>query len=677
MGTTGPAFLEDGELSLILFGGKGGVGKTTCSAATSLHLARRFPDRRILLVSTDPAHSLADSLAGSSLPANLEFREIDFRQSLERFKEAHAQHFREIALRGTFLDEQDISSFLDLSAPGFDELMAFLEIAALLQNQACSCLVVDTAPTGHTLRLLELPRMMRTWLAAFDAMLAKHRFLAQLYGHGSRDAADAFLDELRASMERLAGLLTDPLHCRFVPVMVAEAMSRSETERLVARLNRLHIPVTDVLVNRLAPAESNCPACQDARFRQSRELAKCSPRLTNHAMWGIPLHGGEVRGRECLEAFWDGVGPVHGAANPAARTLLPTSPRVGRSVPPPGPDVRLLLFAGKGGVGKTTLACASALYLAAARQGRKALLFSTDPAHSLSDCLGIRIGPQQVPLAPGLWAMEVDAEAEFAELKGRYLREVEEFFENLLSQAGVDLEFDHEVVQRVLDLAPPGLDEVMALLRAMALFEADAYDLFVLDTAPTGHLIRLLETPELIDCWLKAVFGLFLKYRNVFRLPRIVDYLVGLSKQLKHLRGLLCDPARAQLVAVSIPTEMALAETTDLLAACQAAQVCVSAVFVNQVTLAEACVLCASVAAAEAVVCQHFEQALGGVPRGLVYRCGEPRGLARLAELGRALYEPVGPRGGGVLANSPEPGGVANQPAPLETIEGMVDVRSK
>ncbi len=666
MGTTGPTFLEDGELSLILFGGKGGVGKTTCSAATSLHLARRFPDRRILLVSTDPAHSLSDSLAGAALPANLEYREIDFRQSLERFKEAHAQHFREIALRGTFLDEQDISSFLDLSAPGFDELMAFLEIAALLQSQSCSCLVVDTAPTGHTLRLLELPRLMRTWLGAFDAMLAKHRFLAQLYGRGPRDAADAFLDDLRASMEQLAGLLTDPLHCRFVPVMLAEAMSRNETERLVSRLNRLHIPVTDVLVNRLIPAQSDCPACLDLRARQSRELAKFSPRLAGLTTWGIPLQGGEVRGRESLAAFWDGVERVPGAANPAATTPLPTWPRVERSVPSPGRDVRLLLFAGKGGVGKTTLACASALYLAAARHGKKTLLFSTDPAHSLSDCLGVRIGPRQVPLALGLWAMEVDAEAEFAELKQRYLREVEAFFETLLNRAGVEVEFDHEVVQRVLDLAPPGLDEVMALLRATALFDADEYDLFVLDTAPTGHLIRLLETPELIDRWLKAVFGLFLKYRNVFRLPRIVDYLVGLSKQLKQLRGLLCDPARAQLVAVSIPTEMALAETTDLLAACRAAQVRVSAVFVNQATPAAPCPVCRAVAAAEAVVCRHFEQALDGMPRGLVYRSGEPRGLARLAELGRALYEPVGPPGRCRVAKSPESGGVANQPVPLD-----------
>jgi arsenite/tail-anchored protein-transporting ATPase len=634
-----PAFLEDPQLRLIMFGGKGGVGKTTCSVATALHLAQRFPERAFVLASSDPAHSLFDSLDGTPLPDNLTYRELDFRQSLDEFKRQHAQHFRDIALRGTFLDDDDISRFLELSIPGFDELMAFLDIARWFQDSRGACMVVDTAPTGHTLRLLELPELMRMWIGAFDAMLAKHRYLARLYGTGDRrDASELFLEELQTSVDRLAALLSDPLHCRFVPVMLAEMMSVNETERLIARLADRKIAVTEILVNRLYPLNALCPVCQDAAQHQRSPLRECSVRFAGRALWGIPLRGGEVRGEAALAGFWDEVQQVQEPRG-SERAAACVPPRVEQPIAVPGASVRLLLFAGKGGVGKTTLACATALGLGSSCAGRRTLLFSTDPAHSLGDRVGVPIGPQPVPLVPGVWAMEVDAEAEFVALKQRYLAEVEGFFDALLGRAGLDLEFDHEVIQRLLDLSPPGLDEVMALLRVVALFETGEYDLFVLDTAPTGHLIRLLETPELIDRWLKAVFGLFLKYRQVFRLPKIVDYLVGLSKQLKILRALLADPLQTQLYAVSILTEMALAETRDLVTACQAAQVHVPVLFLNLATPPGDCPLCRSAAAVEAGVRQQFAQRWPGLSQTVVYRCSEPNSLARLTELGHALYQ--------------------------------------
>ena len=635
-----PSFLDDCGLSLLLFGGKGGVGKTTCATATALRLAERFPDRTFLLASSDPAHSLSDSLAGACLPTNLQCREIDFRQSLERFRNAHRQQFCDIAMRGTFLDEEDISRFVDLSAPGFDELMAFLDLAALLRDRSYGCMVIDTAPTGHTLRFLELPELMRTWLVAFDAMLGKHRYLTRLYGGSEqKDGTDLFLEDIEESIRQLGSLLTDPVHCRFIPVMLAEAMSTMETQRLVTRLQQLKIPVKDILVNRLYPERSTCPVCLDSRRCQQRELDIAAARFADVSLWTIPRHGGEVRGALGLKHLWDGLDLFRPAScNVTEPIHLP--PQVESAIPLPGPAVRLLLFAGKGGVGKTTLACASALRLARQYPEKKVLLFSTDPAHSLSDCVELVIGPIEVCLASGLRAIEIDAAAEFESLKQRYLEEVEEFFDSLLGQAGADLAFDHDVVQSIVDLSPPGLDEVMALLRVMTLIEEKQYDLFVLDTAPTGHLIRLLETPELIDHWLKAVFQLFLKYQNVFRLPHMVDYLVGLSKQLKQLRRLLADPEGAQLLAVSIPTEMALEETCDLIGASRRAGVRVPAIFLNLATPPTSCPLCEEVAAAEIAVRRRFAERFSEVPQAIVYRCSEPRGLDRLTELGQALFGP-------------------------------------
>ncbi len=200
-----PAFLENAQLCLLLFGGKGGVGKTTCAAAAALYLAGRFPQRTFLLVSIDPAHSLRDSLGGTVSLANLCCLEMDQRASLAKFKHAHADQLKEIALRGTFLDEEDVNQLMELSIPGFDELMAFTEIAEFLETQAYSCIIVDTAPTGHTLRLLELPELMHCWFQALDAMLAKRRYMVELYrGRYQRDDIDLFLEKRTAAQTAAA-----------------------------------------------------------------------------------------------------------------------------------------------------------------------------------------------------------------------------------------------------------------------------------------------------------------------------------------------------------------------------------------------------------------------------------------------------------------------------------------
>ncbi|MBI2317285.1 MAG: ArsA family ATPase, partial [Betaproteobacteria bacterium] len=186
-----PEFLRMEGLRLLLFGGKGGVGKTTCATAAALCLARKHPARSFLLVSTDPAHSLADCIAGCPPVENLTLRELDPQESLARFKAQHEEHLRAIALRGTFLDQADVAQLLDLSVPGLDEVMALLEIVAWVREERYACIVVDTAPAGHTLRLLALPALMRQWVSALDAMLAKHRYMARLYrGTYRKDAVD-------------------------------------------------------------------------------------------------------------------------------------------------------------------------------------------------------------------------------------------------------------------------------------------------------------------------------------------------------------------------------------------------------------------------------------------------------------------------------------------------------
>jgi len=633
-----PRFLAPPGLQLLIFGGKGGVGKTTCATAAALRLAARSPQSSFLLVSTDPAHSLADSLAGLVPPRNLKVLELDPQEYLLDFKNKHNDKLREIASRGTFLDDQEINRFLDLSLPGLDELMAFLEISAWVEKRVYDCIVVDTAPSGHTLRLLAMPEFLRKWLAMLETLLAKHRYMKWAFAHSREpDHLDAFLEELGRSVKQMETVLQDAARCRFVPVMLAEAMSLRETALIVTEAARLQIPMDDIVVNKLLP-QNHCPVCREEHYLQTCGLRDLFLNTSLHrfALWGLPLRAEEVRGQVALQSFWEEARPIRErpAAAPAPRLSPGFEVDVGVSAPPRG--TTLLIVAGKGGVGKTTLACATALHLAERSPNRRVLLVSMGPAHSLSSCLDLPIGSHPECVAPGLTAIEIDSEAEFEALKQQYAGDIEKFLESVSSN--FDLAFDREVLERTLDLSPPGLDEVMGLTRVMALLASGEFDMLVLDSAATGHLIRLLELPEIVDQWLKAFFYLFLKYRQIFRLTEFSQKLVLMSKNLKKLRQLLNNPAQSSLYAVSIPTDMAFEETRDLLSACARLGIIVPGIFLNLMTPPSDCVLCAAMNRRESLIYRKFKQSFHG-EIGVIYRRGEIRGLHWLSKLGHALYQ--------------------------------------
>jgi arsenite/tail-anchored protein-transporting ATPase len=290
-------------------------------------------------------------------------------------------------------------------------------------------------------------------------------------------------------------------------------------------------------------------------------------------------------------------------------------------------------------VGKTTLASATSLRWAAEFPNQRALLFSADPAHSLSSCLDFPVADTPTLVCPGLWAMEIDAQAEFDALKQEYREELNEALHSLLP--GADLAYDGEVMERILDLSPPGLDEVMALLRIMEFLERGQYDAIVLDSAPTGHLIRLLELPQLIEEWLKVFFGIFLKYQHIFRLPKIAQRLVETSRRIKQFRTLLSDSRQSALYAVSILTEMGLEETKDLIEACQRMDISAPAILLNQATPPSDCPLCAAQHRGEQVVRRKFCETFPGRQQTLIYKQGEPLGLTKLERLGDILYAPA------------------------------------
>lgn len=636
-----PPFFQNSGLRLLMFSGKGGVGKTSCAVAAAFKLAREAPASSILIVSTDPAHSLVHSLANSRLPANLSVVELNARQCLDHFKDKYNRHLRLIAQRGTFLDNEDINRFLDLSLPGLDELMAFLQISRWVKEKKYNRIIVDTAPTGHTLRLMAMPTLIHRWLDVLDTMLAKHRYMVEAFrGEYQPDETDRFLLNLSASVKQMQRLLTNKNRCCFIPVMLADEMSICETELLITQLKNSRIPISTIVINRLV-SPNECPVCRDRRGRQNQLVDSFDTRLDGLALWTLPLFKEEIRGEKPLQMFWKHASTFAPEHRQFSTSDTPKSSYGLLTDLPEGfspPREKFLLFAGKGGVGKTSMACATAIHLADKSHEKEIFLFSTDPAHSLSDCLGMEIGPSPVWVIPGLVAMEIDAQSEFDGLKQQYAKEIKTLLATV--SPNLDLAFDKNVMQQLMDLSPPGLDEVMALTLAMEYLSEDKYRMFILDTAPTGHLLRLLEMPEIIDQWLKTFFNLFLKYKRVFRLPGISRRMILMSKALKQLRRLFKNPETAAVMGVTILTQMALEETRNLAAACSNMGLAMPGLFLNQATADRSCAFCSAVFQRELKLREKFEAAFPDKHKALVYLQPDLRGIERLKKMGNALFVP-------------------------------------
>jgi len=242
-----------------------------------------------------------------------------------------------------------------------------------------------------------------------------------------------------------------------------------------------------------------------------------------------------------------------------------------------------VIFGGKGGVGKTTAAAAYALGLAKKDPKRKLLVFSTDPAHSLSDSFAEPIGKLKKRVAgyKNLDAMEIDPGEWFEELKQRYRSWTDDLFNSLSGRSGMQIQFDREAMRELVELTPPGIDEIAALGTISELLDENRYDTIILDTAPTGHLIRFLELPEVALSWIRTFMKLLLKYQNVVRATEVAEELVALSKSIKRVLALLTDQETCEFTGVAIPERMSLEETIDLAKALEKLKVPLRKILIN------------------------------------------------------------------------------------------------
>lgn len=302
----------------ILYGGKGGVGKTTCAAATGLSLAESGSET--LVLSTDPAHSLSDSLEtelGSEpreVRSGLWAAEIDPDERAEEYRQLASELATDLRSVGLRLDDEDVEEVFGAGVPaGGDEVAALDVFVEFADSGQWEYIVLDTAPTGHTLRLLDLPDVMSTTLEKTLSVRGQVQRLADsakrmtmgpayYFGGGQRSAeGDGFAD-LKARMERARELLKDPERTEFRVVLLPETMAINETERLVERLDEAGLPVRTAVVNKvLEEIDEDCKRCRTRQDLHEQRLAEIRGRFPELDVRTLPDRVGEVHGVESLE----------------------------------------------------------------------------------------------------------------------------------------------------------------------------------------------------------------------------------------------------------------------------------------------------------------------------------------------------------------------------------------
>ncbi|HET9741426.1 MAG TPA: ArsA family ATPase [Terriglobales bacterium] len=653
---------------LTFFLGKGGVGKTTVSTAYAIHAAQGRK-RRVALISTDPAHSLADvldlklkpglqSLARAGL-RNLSVWQIDagarFREFLDEYRDAISA----LVEQGTFLSRNEIDAFLETALPGLAEVSALLTISDLLESRRFDEIVVDTAPIGHTLQLFRIPTQLSRFLEFLELAGKRDQILAQHFGGSVRAGRPAVLDRWEATLKALRSSLSGEAS-RLVMVSSAEEFSLEEVSRTAAQLEQdSGARVSEIVLNRVVTRAGEC-----ARCRNRTKLYEAAVRFLRKRFPKAELRVGEdfgmpILGTDSLRDFGALVfgkgreGSVKKAFNrsvilsPSSGRRISANARAGNAVSrfsnrqsrvEPGHRTRkgsiggdssaktgpqndrvgdgrkrrggvhfmrthwpvtatpLTFTLGKGGVGKTTISGGLAYVRRRAHPREGLMICSTDPAPSLDDLFEQEVGdvPKLVLHDRHFQAVEVDATAEYRAWSRRVKAILSQSLEVQQGGVHVELSFEHEMISALLDIVPPGVDEIFAIFK-LTDFIASRNQALVIDMAPTGHALELLRTPERLVVWTRLLLKSLSAHR---RLPLAQDLAVeiaSISQRARELAAMMKDARQASVFVVMLPEPLPDRQTIRLLDSLSELKLRPEAIFVNRILpnkSAEQCTRC-------------------------------------------------------------------------------------
>lgn len=457
------------------FSGKGGVGKTTMAAATAVRMADS--GKKTLIISTDPASNLADVFERPighqivEIVPNLFAMEIDPDRATEEYREHVIGPMRGVMPPDIVkVLEEQFRSACTVEIASFDRFTDFLGMTDF------EAVIFDTAPTGHTIRLLELPV---DW--------SKH---IEESAKGSGQTCIGPVSSIQGSKEkydRAVAAMRDPERTEFVLVCRPQATSVGETVRAHDELKALGIGNFRIVVNGVYPGDAGEPFAKLAS-RQRDQIGILSKFLP-YPHTEVRLQAGEVKGFDSLRKFAEIA--FDGRAVSLEGQFAGGTSFLGFSAPAELSDLlavrnggRMVVLTGKGGVGKTVAACAVAVRIAG--EGRKTLLVTTDPAAHIGQVLSVEVTDRILPATgyPGLSVARIDQKAS-----------VDAYKRKILDQAKASGHSEDMLAAVREELESPCTEEMAIFEEFSKMVEQDDFEYVVFDTAPTGHTLRLLELP--------------------------------------------------------------------------------------------------------------------------------------------------------------------------------------
>jgi arsenite-transporting ATPase len=542
---------------------------------------------------------LASNIKRVPLPkANLSVWQINAESVFRRFLGERRDQLLALIESGTLFTAAEIEPLLDTALPGMFELGSLLALQDLVKDDRWTDIVIDTAPIGHTLRLFALPQHFQDFLRFLDLAGSRDRWLAQRFGTKYHSPAEAMLLDLSRAAEQMNTVLSSETSSVYL-VTSPEIFSLEQSLRSIKALRAITktLPLSGIILNRAVRRGGSCSRCKRRAERTDHALDFLHAHFSKTMVMisedpGEPIIGAAALARHAETVFGKSRYRI-----PAARSLTDSPELPAKQTRWPDFGQQLCFTLGKGGVGKTTVS-ASIAYLARERHKQLVTVCSADPAPSLDDVFQTSVDnkPKPVLADRGLRAIEIDSVAEFRAWADEIQHKIAGAFTQQRGGITVDVSFDRQIFSALLDVVPPGVDEIFAIFKILDLtaIEGRRQERIVIDMAPTGHALELLRMPERIAQWTRLLLKMLASHRTLALAQDVAVEIATLGQRARTLLKLMQDSRRACAMAVTLPETMPARQARYLLEQMGELGIEVAAVMVNRVLLDTGCGRCSN-----------------------------------------------------------------------------------